>query len=182
MRLFVAIPVSPSVSKELESWAEDHKHTLPFRKWTLPSDYHITLQFLGDTSAAQLEELAAALKKVRANAFSLTWSGIGTFGPPAAPRVLWGAVSGNLKELSALHEEIIRATSSVGFIPDDRPYAPHITLAKGFADANRMPIEAATSIASSFSWEIDQFVLMLTHMNESPMYEIIDRFPLHKQE
>jgi 2'-5' RNA ligase len=182
MRLFVAIPISQSVSKELESWAADHKNGLPFRKWTHPSDYHITLQFLGDTSAIQREELVAALKKVKANVISLTWSGIGTFGPPAAPRVLWGAVSGDLMGLSALHKEVIKATSSVGFVPEDRPYSPHITLAKGFAGANKMPIEAATSIASSFSFEIDQFVLMLTHMNESPMYEVIDRFPLIRHE
>lgn len=182
MRLFIAIPVSLSISKELENWVADHKIELPFRKWTHPRDYHITLQFIGDISATQCEELTIALKKIKANAISLGWSGIGTFGQPTAPRVLWGAVNGDLEGLSSLQEKVVKATTALGFVPEDRPYSPHITIARGFAGDNDMPMEPSNSSPSSKTWESDYFVLMRTHMHEAPMYEIISSFPLIKHE
>lgn len=180
-RLFVALPVPEHISSKLDDWTRANKQSLSFRKWVHPGDYHITLQFIGDTSLARQEELQAALKTVRATPISLAWSGIGTFGLPEAPRVLWGAVSGNLEGLSVIHEEIIKATRAIGFVPEDRPYSPHITLARGFTGGNGMKVEEKMSSPSSFKWEADHFVLMRTHMHKSPMYEIIGSFPLTEQ-
>jgi 2'-5' RNA ligase len=177
-RLFVAIPVPEPISRKLEDWTRAHKEKLPFRKWTHPLDYHITLQFLGDTPAAKQEALQAVLKEARVTPFSLALNGAGTFGPKASPRVLWAAVSGDLEGLTALHQKVINSTRSIGFEPEDRPYAPHITLARKFAGGGEMPNEAILSAPSLFEWEADRFVLMRTHMNASPMYEVIGAFPL----
>ncbi|MDQ8734368.1 RNA 2',3'-cyclic phosphodiesterase [Paenibacillus sp. LHD-38] len=179
MRLFVAISVPRPVAEELEKWTLAHKDKLPFRKWTQPRDYHITLQFLGETTAAQFQELQSTLKEVRSLPLSLAWDGIGTFGPPKSPRVLWGAVSGDLEGLSALYGMIIAETRKAGFEPEDRPYSPHITLARGFAGGGEGKyIEALPSAPAVYNWEADGFVLMRTHMHASPMYEIIGSFPL----
>lgn len=177
-RLFVAIPVPEHISGRLENWTREQKDKLPFRKWSHPRDYHITLQFLGDTPAARHEALQAALREARVKPFSLALNGAGTFGPPSAPRVLWAAVGGDLEALTALHREIVKATRPIGFEPEDRPYAPHITLARRFAGDGEMPSDAALSAPSSYEWEADRFVLMRTHMNASPMYEIIGTFPM----
>lgn len=177
-RLFVAIPVPEHISRKLEDWTLDHKAQLRFRKWTHPRDYHITLQFLGDTPAAKREALQNVLGEARAMPISLALNGAGTFGLPKAPRVLWAAVAGNLQGLASLHMEVIKATRSIGFEPEDRPYSPHITLARGFIGTGGMPAEALLSAPASFEWEADRFVLMRTHMNASPMYEVIGNFPL----
>lgn len=180
-RLFVAIPVPEHISGKLEDWTRAHKEKLPFRKWSHPRDYHITLQFLGDTPAAKHEALQAVLREAKATPLSLALNGAGTFGPPKAPRVLWAAVSGDLERLASLHLEVIKATRSIGFEPEDRPYAPHITLARGFAGSGEMPPEATVSAPATFEWEADRFVLMRTHMNASPMYEVIGEFPFPEQ-
>lgn len=176
MRLFVAIPVPRPVAEELESWTLAHKDRLPFRKWTHPHDYHITLQFLGETTAVQHEELQSSLKEVRSLPLSLASNGIGIFGQPKAPRVLWGAVTGELDGLSALYGRIIAETRKAGFEPEDRPYKPHITLARGFAGGGDM--DALPPAPALREWEADRFVLMRTHMHASPMYETIGSFPL----
>jgi len=179
-RLFIAIPVPEPISRKLEEWTLVHKESLPFRKWTHPRDYHITLQFLGETPAAKHAALLAALREVQAQPVSLTLHGAGTFGPPKTPRVLWAGVAGNLAGLTALHSEVIKATRTANFEPEDRPYSPHITLARTYAGAAELPLGVISSAPFSGEWAVDRFVLMRTHLNASPMYEVIGQFPFVK--
>lgn len=178
IRLFVAVPIPGLIAEKLQDWTLAHKEWLPFRKWVHPQDYHITLQFLGDTPVSRAEALQAALREVRAASIGLALNGAGTFGPAKAPRVLWAALTGDLKGLTSLHMAVTKATSSLGFEPEDRPYTPHITLARGFAGGGEMPIEATADAPAGVIWEADRFVLMQTHMQASPMYEVIGEFPL----
>ncbi|RIX59480.1 RNA 2',3'-cyclic phosphodiesterase [Paenibacillus nanensis] len=179
MRIFVALPVQGEAAEELTSWAKEHRTKLSFRKWTHPRDYHITLQFLGEWPEARLEELHAALRSIRFNPIKLALNGGGAFGPAQAPRVLWAALAGEVEALKELHREVVQATKTLGFVPEERRYAAHITLARSFTGNNggalseimaTMPVEAA--------WEADRFVLMRTHMNASPMYEVIGEYGL----
>jgi 2'-5' RNA ligase len=179
MRVFVAIPIPlEPVAVELDRWTHNYRAELPFRKWTHPKDYHITLQFLGETSLVKIDELQAALKNLRASPISLSLNGAGIFGSPHAPRVLWADVSGDLSGLNALHLAVIQATSTLGFVAEDRPYTSHITLARGFAGGDAPSIRAINSAPVGAEWVADRFTLMQTHMNVSPMYEVIDSYPL----
>jgi 2'-5' RNA ligase len=56
--------------------------------------------------------------------------GLGTFGPPAAPRVVWAGVGGDLPALVALQERLAGALEARGFPREARPFAPHLTLAR----------------------------------------------------
>ncbi|NIK80086.1 2'-5' RNA ligase [Paenibacillus castaneae] len=193
MRLFTAIPMPKPIADKLESWTNEYKPKLTFRKWTDPRDYHITLQFLGDVPAQKVDALAAGLHTVQSKPLALMLNGIGTFGPPKTPRVLWAAVSGELAQLNALQSAVTGATSLLGFEKEDRPYAPHITLARGYAggsdDSMRSRVDKSdcdgdllssihTDVLSGMQWEVDSFVLMRTHMHASPMYETIGKFLL----
>ncbi|MEX2461910.1 MAG: RNA 2',3'-cyclic phosphodiesterase [Paenibacillaceae bacterium] len=181
IRVFVALPIPEHIAEELEIWTHTNKERLPFRKWTHRKDYHITLQFLGETSLVKLEALQAALRNVRATPFSLSLNGVGFFGSPKAPRVLWTAVSGNLKGLNFLHSAVIQATHTLGYVHEDRPYASHITLARDFAVGKEISMGAITSAPVGAEWEADQFILMRTHMKTSPMYEVIDNYSYNLQ-
>lgn len=179
MRLFVALPAPPPVADELENWTREQKKRLSFRKWTHPRDYHITLQFLGDVPVHRVEELADALRTVQAGPLRLELDGIGTFGQPSAPRVLWAAVTGELERLRALHAAVTAATAPLGFEAESRPYAPHITLARSFTGGG-LPEGGigGLSAPSGAEWAAGSFVLMRTHMHQTPMYEVIGEFPL----
>ncbi|MBD2868923.1 RNA 2',3'-cyclic phosphodiesterase [Paenibacillus arenilitoris] len=182
MRLFVAVPIPADIAGELKEWTDRARSRLPFRKWTHPQDYHITLQFLGDTSASAVGALHEALRGVRGGPFPLRLDGAGTFGsPPAAPRVLWAAVIGGRDALTALHLSVAQATLPLGFAKEERPYSPHVTLARGYAGGSvPMPPGAVADAPRGARWEADRFVLMRTHMHASPMYESIGEYTLVK--
>lgn len=178
LRVFVAIPIPDHIAEELKSWRNAHKDRLPFRKWTHPKDYHITLQFLGETSLIKLEAIRDGLRRIKGTPFTLSINGGGFFGPVKTPRILWSAVSGDTKSLHLLHLSVIQATGNLGFIPEDRPYNPHITLARGSKDMDSTLLEVISSAPTGLEWEVDHFTLMRTHMNVSPMYEIVETFTL----
>lgn len=178
MRLFVALPIPAHITELLAKWMQTYKEELSFRKWTNPQDYHITLQFLGDVEREAVEALQAALRGIKAESIPLSLHGAGIFGQPKAPRVLWAAVAGQLAELTALHKAVVQATSALGFVPEERPYSPHITLARRFSGSSEMKRELLELAPLGETWEADRFVLMKTNMNHSPMYEIIDEYML----
>ncbi|MDQ6419094.1 RNA 2',3'-cyclic phosphodiesterase [Paenibacillus sp. LHD-117] len=179
MRVFVALPVEGRIADELSLWTQKERQSHPFRKWTHPLDYHITLQFLGEWPESRLEELDAALRGVAAEPMTLTLNGGGTFGPRAAPRVLWAGAAGDLERLNALYMAIVQSTQPLGFEAEDRPFAPHITLARGFAGGDgNWRSEVIASMPSVHSWLADRFVLMRTRMGASPMYETIGEYAL----
>ncbi|MFF2482767.1 RNA 2',3'-cyclic phosphodiesterase [Paenibacillus sp. NPDC058071] len=182
MRLFVALPIPSAIADELQQWLEYSRPTDAFRKWTHPRDYHLTLQFLGDTEPGQLEQLQAALSGVdhsQAAPIRLTLNGGGTFGRSEAPRVLFARVSGELERLHLLQSAIVHATGPLGFIPEERPYSPHVTLARRYNEPSRAAAgPLLEAIPSGLVWEADRFVLMATHMNSVPMYETVGEYPI----
>lgn len=178
VRLFVAVPLPRAIRDHLTSWAQQNKAKLPFRKWTHPEDYHITLQFLGETPIDKLERLKTALSDVQLPTFGLRLNNVGTFGPPNTPRILWTSVDGDLPSLGSLHKDVVSRTSPLGFVPEDRPYKPHITLARTFVGEGGVDSTVFSGFRASEQWTADHFVLMRTHLHASPMYEIIGKYPL----
>ncbi|SDC93471.1 2'-5' RNA ligase [Paenibacillus sp. UNCCL117] len=178
MRVFIALPLPGEISAELERWTRLHKSKLPFRKWVHPRDYHITLQFLGEAAPERVEAVQASLRSIRSEPISLALNGAGTFGSPKAPRVLWSAVSGQTDKLRTLQAEVVRAMRPHGFVPEERPYSPHITLARTFAGEGGSPgLDVLSKDLPATGWTADRCVLMQTHMGASPMYKAIGEYP-----
>lgn len=99
--------------------------------WVHPEDFHVTVLFIGpwrsDRAAALAGAADAAAK--RAAGFDLRVGGVGCFGPPRAPRILWAGV--DVPEiLQRIRADCIENLSHSGLFPDDRPYRPHLTLAR----------------------------------------------------
>lgn len=181
MRLFIGVPLGEPASAALDNWAKQSRSHWTFSRWVHPADYHITLQFLGDTPESKLGPLLEGLNRTAARSapFRLALGGWGTFGLPESPRVLWAAVDGDIDRLHELHHQILETTAPLGFMPEARPYRPHITLArkyKGTAPWDRSMLEADTSGAAE--WTADRFCLFRTHMQATPMYERLGEFRL----
>ncbi|KMU98326.1 hypothetical protein ACS72_15830 [Acinetobacter sp. VT 511] len=100
-RLFVAIRLPVAVQQSLQMDARLVQNKLDFRKWTDHRDYHITLQFLGDTLVSDIGHLRKALRSAASGfqPFELQLSDWGTFGLEEAPKVLWKGVSGEIEHL-----------------------------------------------------------------------------------
>lgn len=175
-RLFVAISIPAEIKRKLDDWCRQRRDWLPFRKWVHAEDYHITVQFLGDMPPDRLGELEASLRKavIGVASFSLKAGGCGTFGRPASPSVLWAGVKGDLPALGRLHRQVTEANRELGFVPEERRYSPHITLARKYReDAAAINAEALQGDAAFGSWTADRLVVYRTHMHERPMYETV---------
>ena len=130
-RVFVAINLPEEIKRELflysEKWLE-----LP-AKWTSKDNLHITLEFLGSLTDEEVGEVCVIAKDVaeRHTSFSLNINQI-LYGPPKKmpPRMVW-AEGDKSKELSELREDLENSlTEKVHFAPENRTFAPHITLAR----------------------------------------------------
>ncbi|MEF2967602.1 RNA 2',3'-cyclic phosphodiesterase [Paenibacillus sp. M1] len=177
-RIFIAIPLPKAIKETLSAWSEGQKSAWEFAKWVHPEDYHITVQFLGDTPANRIREIKQMLERTAAQspAFSLEVAKCGTFGAPAAPRVLWAGVEGELKALRELQAKIATASTELGFTPEERPYNPHITLARKYRGHGRFDPDSLRLASADFgTWKADAIVIYRTHMNRKPMYEEVAR-------
>ena len=130
----MAINLPNEIKKELFAYSEKHLD-LP-AKWIEKDNLHITLEFLGSLVDEEVGEICVAVKEVaeRHESFSLNLNKI-LYGPPnlkpnQAPKFVW-AEGDKSEELSALREDLENLlTEKVAFVPENRVFAPHITLAR----------------------------------------------------
>ncbi|MFC4076325.1 RNA 2',3'-cyclic phosphodiesterase [Salinithrix halophila] len=182
-RLFIAIPLPDRQRSVLSCWSEVMQERWPFQTWVHPSDYHITVQFLGACTFRQAREVKRELKHVMTEQepFRLAIRKLGIFGVPTRPRVLWAGLGGDLDCLQALYDTVINRVEPLGFEKEKRAYKPHITLAKKYK-RNDFPQEELPSLFScgeeDLSWTVDEMVLYQTHLYQSPMYQPLAQFDM----
>jgi 2'-5' RNA ligase len=126
MRLFIGIPLAPEVAGELAALTARLKSASDGLRWSAPEGWHITLQFLGKTSEEQYACVAAGLRTIRYAAFEIQLERPGFF---ERSGVFFAGVRVS-PALTGLQHVVIAVTKLCGFVPEDRPYHPHITLAR----------------------------------------------------
>lgn len=176
-RLFIAVPVSQQITTTLSHWVQEHQAKLPFRKWTHSADYHITLQFLGDTPPAATSKLIESLQHITYEPFTLSLDQIGVFGPKAAPRILWASVQDQDQALRRLQQCITERTAPLGFIPEKREFRAHLTLARDYKGDHSFQLANINNLPQQCSWQVDHFTLMKSNLKNVPMYEALHSFP-----
>lgn len=124
-RLFVALDLPDEHKLAVESLCLG----LPGARWVRERQFHVTLQFLGNVDGPTAQAAAEALHGVRADPFELKLGGLGHFPPRGEPRVLWAGVDGG-DELLELHRQVEKVLKRAGIPPEERKFAPHLTLAK----------------------------------------------------
>ena len=132
MRLFVGIEVPEPSRREVRRRVDAVRDRLPRARWVDLENVHLTLLFLGDTAEADVPALAAKLREAfaRCPPLDLRLAGGGTFPPGRPARVAWVGVDAP-DELETLQADVTRAAvEALGFEPEDRPYHPHVTLAR----------------------------------------------------
>lgn len=125
MRLFIAIPLPDSVIQQLI----ELQQPIDGVRWQNRNQFHITLKFLGETDPERVSGLQQSLEKIDLPAFSITLSGFGYFPKGKQPRVLWAGIRKN-ESLAQLHQRVEKSCTALGFDAENRPFKPHITLAR----------------------------------------------------
>lgn len=132
IRAFMAAVISESVRSNLVEIQASLKQTGAAVGWVAPANIHLTLLFLGPVFKSQAAALAAATDTLTAgfHPCTLEVKGIGTFGRPSSPRIIWAGVTGDLRPLLALQAAMAAAAKQIGIFPDDKPFHPHLTLGR----------------------------------------------------
>lgn len=132
MRLFIAIELPPEIKRTLWMLRSD----LPGARWVPREQMHLTLAFLGEVEDEAVGVLRAELARIHFHAFKVSFTSTGCFPGRQRPRVLWVGLAPQprLTELAALvREALLRCNLPV----EERPFSPHITLARLKAPAAR---------------------------------------------
>ncbi|MCA9903161.1 MAG: RNA 2',3'-cyclic phosphodiesterase [Anaerolineae bacterium] len=127
-RLFIAVDLPDSVKDLLTRVRTD----IGDASWAKRNTYHVTLRFLGDdVPAARIASIIAALNTVQFEAFAIRVQGVGRFPPDRkrAARVLWAGIAAP-RTMSDLYAQIEQALVTVDFAVEERPFHPHVTLAR----------------------------------------------------
>lgn len=182
-RLFVAVPAPPSVISSAEPWVLRLKNQFAFARWVHPQDLHLTLQFLGDVAWDRIDRISQAIGQAAADTapFSLHLQRLGVFGKPSAPSVLWAGVQGEVVKLGQLQRRIVEAMEPLGFAAENRPYKPHLTLARKFtgpAGSHAAMLDVALPQEWQTPWRVEEAVLYRSRLGNRPMYERVASFPL----
>ncbi|MDE3187786.1 MAG: RNA 2',3'-cyclic phosphodiesterase [Acidobacteriota bacterium] len=126
MRLFIGIPLATVTSDELAAISARLRSAADGLRWPAPESWHITLQFLGHARAEQCATVIARLGEVRRPPVPIHLEGLSFFDRAG---VFFIGVR-LVPELLSLQENVTAATKLCGFVPEARPYEPHITLAR----------------------------------------------------
>lgn len=129
MRLFIGIRLNSSVRTALAKEADSLRAHMR-GNFSIPSNYHITLVFLGGHEADELPAIRAAVTEVAARApFDIGVGGLGSF-RKGGRAVMWAGVE-RAPELVALQAALVSALHARGVaFADEGTYTPHITLAR----------------------------------------------------
>jgi RNA 2',3'-cyclic 3'-phosphodiesterase len=136
MRLFVAVDLDDRVRRGVERligrMRAETRDGRAFRIfWVAPERLHLTLHFLGnvtDEIAARLVESVAA--PIDLPAFHVVFGGMRTFSSRRRPNVIWLDIVEGKAPLIELHAVVGKRLKAVGCALEERPFSPHLTLAR----------------------------------------------------
>jgi 2'-5' RNA ligase len=132
--------------------------------WIPEDRLHLTVRFIGQIDEAGATAVMQALEPPLAVApFELTVSGPGAFPPAGRPKVIWVGVRNGSEELGRVEREVTRRLATAGIPPEDRPYSPHLTVAR---------VRDAAGLKSSLLFEgFEGSSLGTTHVDAITLFE-----------
>ncbi|MFC0187818.1 RNA 2',3'-cyclic phosphodiesterase [Fictibacillus aquaticus] len=180
--VFLALPLSAEAKKKLAEVTQTLKDKVPMKKWVHHEDYHLTLVFLGNAREEALNKLKEMLSTITASPLTLEIDSIGSFGRAQKPRILWAGVARNAA-LEELQKKVSEMCRECGFIIEERPFAPHITLARSYIN-DAPPLQYDVSDlwpirGTSISVPQKEFVLFETKVGMLPKYHRKETFQLN---
>ncbi|MBZ5522617.1 MAG: RNA 2',3'-cyclic phosphodiesterase [Acidobacteriia bacterium] len=184
MRIFIALDIPEEIRKSIARYVEGVRPFAPDARWTRPESLHVTLKFVGQADDAKVEEIRQALLQVKAPPLEVGFRETGFFPGARAPRVFWAGVEAP-KALPALAAAIDAALEKIGIAREDKPYHPHLTLARaGSAPAanrafRQLPPKLPAEVPQFGTMTAQEFFLYKSEpLRGGSRYTKLERFPL----
>lgn len=152
-----------------------------------PADLHLTLAFLGEVETARLADvrsvLGLAAQGFRDDRDASPWLSLGGGGVFGDGRrtVLWTDVRGDVEALHALARLIRDRLRHVGLPYDDRPFRPHLTVARPGDRVAPAAVDADRVALNDYQgpeWRATELVLVRSHLGLRSRYDRLAAWPL----
>lgn len=167
MRLFVALEIPSAVRKNLAALLNKLRELSAQPRWVRPEKLHVTLKFFGEVEPEKLGAIRVALASVHSDApVTVEFRGLGFFPNEKQPRVFWAGMdaSPNLKILAA---DIDGATEKLGIPRQEKPFSPHLTLAR--FQPPGLPEKLRSAIQENLAREFGSLQTRQFHLIESKL-------------
>ncbi len=164
IRSFVAVGLPVEVRARLEQYGKELKSLGLYGSYPKADSFHLTLKFLGDIPEQKVDAIGEALGRAVAGItpFQLEVRGLGAFPNPSGARVVWIGFEQS-ERLSLLQERVEQVLADLEFPREDRPFRPHLTLARLKSKDNLKALQAylreAGPSATAGSVPVDEVVL-----------------------
>jgi 2'-5' RNA ligase len=188
LRLFVACELPSEMRAALTALQDAlRRQGAPPVRWVRPEGIHLTLKFLGAVPAQRVNDICAALAPTveGIRPLGLSLGSLGAFGGRRGARVVWVGIEGDVDRVAELQRRVEAALGRLGFRPEDRPFSPHLTLARvpdhvGSADRERLwDLTKALATPEAAPVTIRELSLMRSILGPGgAIYERLAAFPL----
>ena len=176
-RLFIGIPVeSVKVAEYAEKWKNDHLLNQNRLNWVKSENRHITLFFLGDTPEAEIDLLKSLIDESfnEMHSFTASLNGVGVFPNERNPKVFWTGCK-NFDRLMTPYAKLSEKLIYNGFVFDNKPLKPHLTLARIKGLENRSSLMSILSQYHQYdfgTFSIQKIVLFESILTQKgPIYQ-----------
>lgn len=177
-RLFTGIAVDAGEVPKLVERVDGLRAAHPDLRWSERGGWHVTLQFYGMVDAAREEQLREQLRGVDANPVEVVLRGFGTFERAC---VLWAGVD-LTESLETLQRRVVAVGEVCGFVGEDRPYHPHVTVARRKGRGGRWDLKKGWEMDAGLEFGVvraREFVLYESIAGPGgSRYEVMDRYAL----
>lgn len=147
MRLFIAVHFSEEVKASLLDAIRQLQEQSTAGNFTRPENLHLTLAFIGESE--RLADLRQVLNRIDSHPFHLELSGSGNFG-----ELYWAGLQ-KAPALDRLARLLRKDLLEQGFDIDQKPFRPHITLARQLKAPQEVQIQLLPG-----SMQVDRVSLM----------------------
>lgn len=137
MRLFVAVElpddVKSAASRLIGALRTRCDQLAPRARltWAVAQRMHLTLQFVGEADPLRTQAIEQALEPpFDLASFEMALGGTGVFPDGRRPRVIWAGLTAGAQPLRELQQQVAARLAAAGVAPEDRPFQPHLTLAR----------------------------------------------------
>jgi len=175
VRCFIAVELPNDLRRELGRLQKRLKVDEPRVKWVSPEGIHLTLKFLGDVDTTMIEPITQAMTQAAQGTlpFSLNIQQLGAFPSLQRVQVVWVGLGGDVDKLQQLCQLLEANLTSLGFAAEQRPFTPHLTLARLGNEASPNERQrfgeliASTRSELSYSIKVDALSLIRSQLTST---------------
>jgi RNA 2',3'-cyclic 3'-phosphodiesterase len=145
---------------------------------------HVTLKFFAAAEPESIPEIAAIATAAAAKhaQSQLTLTGLGAFPNAERPNVIWAGLAGpGAQTLCTVAGELEESLETIGFERENRPFAPHLTLARvKFRPPEELRALLVRHSKTVFGTSaVKEIVLIRSEPGlEGSRYTVLEHFPL----